>query len=390
MGKEGLDIMLEWLLLPLMVSAAAFIPKGKMKDEKKIQMVFVNRNVGIKRAGSEPEYPKLVRTEKHLNKTTYVYSLPIGLPSEVMEILEAPIKEVLNKEVEWEFKDGMLHIHVFEEGLPERWDFTEDLLRYGTWEVPVGKNGHGILYHDFEKYPHVIMGGTTRFGKTVLLKGMFASLLMNQPENAVFYILDLKGGLEFARYEHLPQVAGFASNVIEACEMLAKISKELKEREKMFRESHWNNIVHTPYKQRIFIIVDEGAELSPKFVAKPLVKYAEACMLMLGEIARIGGGLGYRLIYCTQYPVKDAVPMQVKINVVTRISFIVSEQVGSMVILDSSGAEALPALPGRCIYKVEKKRIVQAPYITDEMIFHMLERRNCQKGEINHNGQETR
>ena len=80
-----------------------------------------------------------------------------------------------------------------------------------------------------------------------------------------------------------------------------------------------------------------------------------------------------RLIYATQYPTKEAVPMQVKMNIVARMSFICASRVASQVLLDDVGAEDLPSIPGRAIYMVEKKRTVQVPYIDDKMIYKMME-----------------
>lgn len=145
-----------------------------------------------------------------------------------------------------------------------------------------------------------------------------------------------------------------------------------------FREKGYTNIIDTPIKKRTFIIVDKGAELSPNIVKdRNSKKFAEFCQASLSEIARIGGGLGYRLIYATQYPTKEAVPMQVKMNIVARISFICASQVASRVLLDEMGAEDLPSIPGRAIYLVEKKRTVQVPYIDDKMMFKMMEDYNA-------------
>src|SRR5205085_12425820 len=99
------------------------------------------------------------------------------------------------------------------------------------------------------------------------------------------------------------------------------------------------------------------------------------CQAALSEIARIGGGLGYRLIYATQYPTKEAVPMQVKMNIVARLSFVCASRIASQVLLDEVGGEDLPSIPGRAIYLVEKKRTVQVPYIDDKMMFKMMEER---------------
>jgi DNA segregation ATPase FtsK/SpoIIIE, S-DNA-T family len=379
--------MIEWLLIPSVIAGAALIPKGKMSDEKKIKRIFENRKIQI---GKE-EKPRLINKETTNFGMTYCYSLPIGIPHEIMVSLEDAIKEALNKEIEWEFKNGYLLIHVYESKLPESWDYDETLIREGTWEIPVGKNHQGIIYHDFDKYQHILCGGTTRYGKTVLLKNVMGTLLLNQPEHVNIYILDLKGGLEFTRYEKFPQVKRVASNLQEACEVLIDISKQIKEREELFRANCWSNIVETPIKERTFIIVDEGSELSPKFVHPKLRKYADACMLVLSEIARISGGLGFRLIYCTQYPVKDAVPMSVKVNIVSRISFTVPEQVASQVILDESGAEDLPTIPGRAIYKVAKSKVLQVPYVDDRRLMEMLGGNTSANGrkEVGENGEDT-
>jgi S-DNA-T family DNA segregation ATPase FtsK/SpoIIIE len=172
---------MEWLALPTILAGAAFIPKRKMKDEKKIQLIFENRKVAVKR-GESLQYPKLKRKKAHDTYTTYLYSLPLGIPSESIELLLPAIKDGLNKEIEYEFENGMLKIYVYETELPKKWDYDKGLIRPKTWEVPVGKNHKGILYHDFDKYPHLLMGGVTRFGKTVCLKEMFHTLLMNQPD----------------------------------------------------------------------------------------------------------------------------------------------------------------------------------------------------------------
>jgi len=352
---------IEWIL-PVMVVVAALVPVKSKSDKQIIREVFERTSISIKK-GESVLNPKLVDSREG----KYVYSLPIGLSSEFMENIELAMKEALNKEIEWEFKNGFLHLNVFDDKLPSKWDFTTD-LKTDTWEVPVGKNHHGVLYHDFDKYPHMLVGGTTRFGKTVFLKVLLASLLLNKKEHVSFHFLDLKGGLEFNRYQHLNQVKPVASDLLEACRTLDGIVEDLKEREQFFKEKGISNIVDTNIQKRTFIIVDEAAELSPKLVSKEHKKYAEYCMNCLGQIARIGGALGYRLIYATQYPTREAVPGQIKMNMVARLAFKMPESMGSRVILDETGAEELEAIPGRALYKVENKREVQVPYISDKTL----------------------
>lgn len=366
--------MIEWLAAPLLIAGAALIPKQKMSDRKKIDTVFKNRNVGIKK-GDNVQYPKFISKTDKISHTTYIYTLPLGIPSDAIETLIPAFSEALNKEVETEF-DSILKIRVFHGKLPEKWNYDDTLLRPGTWEVPIGKNHTGVLYHDFEKYCHLLNGGVTRFGKTVFMKEVLHTLILNNPDDVEVYILDLKAGLEFYKYKSLPQIKEVACDVYESAEVLSQITEELKQKEHMFRDEGYSNIIDTPIKKRTFIFVDEGAELSPAIVkTKEAKKYAEFCQAALSEIARIGGGLGYRLIYATQYPTREAVPMQVKMNIVARLSFICASQVASRVLLDEIGAESLPSIPGRAIYLVEKKRIVQVPYIDDKTTFKSFNER---------------
>ena len=365
--------MIEYLLLPAVAIGAALIPKKRMKDKVKITKILENANVGITKGEHTIMFPKLIREYHKETYSTYIYSLPFGMHSDDFVKVLPAISEGINKEVEFEFKDGVFKLFVYHLSLPEKWDYNETLLRKNTWTFPVGKNHKGIIYHDFEKYQHLLVGGVTRYGKTVLLKDILTSILLNNPNDAEFYIIDLKGGLEFYKYKALPQVKEVACDIYEAAALLNQLKEQLQEDEKYFRANMYTNITETPIKKRKFVIVDESAQLSPTmYVDKNLKAYANIATNCLGELARISGGLGYRVIIATQYPVKEAVPPIVKANIVARIAFICANNVASRVILDETGAEDLPAIAGRCIYLLEKQHILQVPYLDDKKMFKMM------------------
>lgn len=247
------------------------------------------------------------------------------------------------------------------------WDYKKKHLYEGSWLVPVGKK-RKVMYHNFDHYPHMLIGGATRMGKTIFLKNIFASLILSNPDRVRIIILDLKGGLEFWKYRDLPQVNKVATNLIESCKALDHVYRLIKLEEERYRKNNWTNITETPIKERTFIIVDESAELSPKLVPKEFKKYAELAQVYLGEIARIGGGLGFRLILATQYPSRESVSMNVKMNMMARVAFRMPDMVGSRVILDEAGAEVLEPVPGRAIYKLAQSHEIQCPYINDKQI----------------------
>lgn len=110
------------------------------------------------------------------------------------------------------------------------------------------------------------------------------------------------------------------------------------------KDRHYTNVVETSIKERSFIIVDEGAELCPdKSMKKEQQRLLGACQQMLSHIARIGGALGFRLIFCTQYPTGDTLPRQVKQNSDAKLGFRLPTQTASSVVIDEPGLESIKA-----------------------------------------------
>ncbi|WP_199426568.1 FtsK/SpoIIIE domain-containing protein [Thermaerobacillus caldiproteolyticus] len=365
--------MWELFSIPIVSSATALWIGTRKNDRNKtaIDKVFKNMKVGAIE-GKEFVYPKLIKKEQHDNFDRYTYRVPVGLPSKVLEPLQEIISATLDAPVEIKFKKW-LYVDVFRSTIP---DFVryEDAPDQKGWVVPLGKNEKGWGFHDFDKTPHCTIAGTTRFGKTVMLKNMMTYLIEHHPDNVEFLILDMKGGLEFGRYRQLRQVVEVASDPFEAYEALQEVQQFMAQRMIEFHEKGWSNIVHTPLKERLFVIVDEGAQLTPeKHMDKIMRGTLAACQHILGEIARIGGALGVRLIFCTQYPTSDTLPRQIKQNADLKITFRLPAGYASMVAIDDYGAEKLPSdIKGRAIIKTHEMTTVQAPFIDDKEMMKRL------------------
>jgi DNA segregation ATPase FtsK/SpoIIIE, S-DNA-T family len=364
----------ELLAIPVLAGSAAILAgvKNKHKEERVIDTVFRNLKVGAVE-GKEFVYPKLVAAEQKGYCVRYVYRVPLGLPKKALEPVEEILAATLDRPVEVTFKKW-LYIDVFHSEIPKKVLYHEVPDMKG-WVVPLGRNEKGWIFHDFDKTPHCTIAGTTRFGKTVMLKNMMTYLIEHHPEDVEFLILDMKGGLEFGRYRNLKQVIEVSSNPFEAFEALRIVQTFMEQRMREFRQNGWSNIVDTSIKKRLFVIVDEGAQLAPdKFMTKEQKDMLAACQHILGEVARIGGALGIRLIFCTQYPTSDTLPRQIKQNSDLKISFRLPAGYASMVAIDDYGAEELPSdTPGRAIIKTHEKKIVQVPYITDDEMMKRLE-----------------
>jgi DNA segregation ATPase FtsK/SpoIIIE, S-DNA-T family len=366
--------MFELLAIPVLAGSAAILSgvKNKQKEKRVIDTVFRNFKVGAVE-GKEFVYPKLVATEQKDYCVRYVYRVPLGLPKKVLEPVEEILATTLDSPVEVTFKKW-LYIDVFHSEIPKKVLYHEVPDMKG-WVVPLGRNEKGWIFHDFDKTPHCTISGTARFGKTVMLKNMMTYLIEHHPDDAEFIIIDLKGGLEFEKYRDLKQVIEVASDPTEAFEALRIVHMIMEQSMAEFKKNGWTNIVDTPLRKRLFIIVDEGAQLAPdKFMTKAQKDMLAACQYTLAEVARVAGALGMRLIFCTQYPTSDTLPRQIKQNADLKVTFRLPAGYASMVAIDDYGAEELPSdIKGRAIIKTHEKKIVQVPYISDEEMAKRLE-----------------
>lgn len=365
--------MLPLLLIPATFLTVAYFYQSKgMSDKKKIATFFEIAKICVQHK-DELQYPIFIKEIEDDISMNYVYKLPLGVPSQLIKKLAEVLEEGLYKPVKISFRQRELHIRVFKQQIPEMWNWSRNLLKEHTWRVMMGKALDKHVYHDFEKTPHMCVAGMTRFGKTVFLKNVMTSLILQQPQHVNFFIIDLKEGLEFSPYKELSQVVEVVENPEQALEMLAKVREKMVKQTEVMKKSYFTNIIDTSIKERCFIVVDEGANLCPtQGLPKKQRDLLFMCQEMLSEIARIGGGLGFRLIFCTQYPTSDTLPRQIKQNADAKLGFRLPTAVASQVALDEPGLEDLPSLPGRALFKTDRTEEIQVPYLKDKDMWNLL------------------
>ncbi|WP_427036614.1 FtsK/SpoIIIE domain-containing protein [Cytobacillus pseudoceanisediminis] len=275
----------------------------------------------------------------------------------------------LNKELEMEY-DGMLKIRVYNEGLQEKYDLTQEIMRKcKPWHVALGRTLNGQVDHDFESGPHLLIGGATDMGKSNILNVIINTLLHNHADEVKFTLIDLKGGLEFGVYENIKQVQNFAADVFDAKTALENVQAEMSKTFDMLRRTGKKNVKQAGIKERHFVIIDESAELASEGeVDREIKKLKIECENLIKDIARRGRASGIRLLYCTQYPTAETVSSQVKRNLITRICLPVDTSTASGVVLDEGGAEKLPLIQGRSIYKRNRTKVMQSYFIDEDLI----------------------
>ncbi|WP_096269419.1 FtsK/SpoIIIE domain-containing protein [Paucisalibacillus globulus] len=335
---------------------------------------------------------RIYRKTKHKNHTEYVYKVPLGLSFQQFKDVEqkfidglnnksrpdlnlANLKNIdwkgdvvkqlkdiiqnrvkLDKKIEMEF-DGMLKIRVYEKGLEKLYLFDEKMLgKVRGWKVPIGFTYKDFILHDFEERPHMIVAGATGFGKSEFVKLLISVLVSNKPDQVRFHLIDLKGGAELGPFRDMKQAINFGRNVKEAKVVLEAIQEDMNNKLEYLFEKGFKDIKRAGQKERDFIVIDEAADLD------------DECKELVTDISRRGRAAGYRLIYTTQYPTNETLPSQVRANIGARVCFRLETGAQSRAVLDENGAEDIPEIEGRAIFRRVRNYIVQTPYMEEEMI----------------------
>lgn len=393
------------------IAFKAFLKKnGTMANESgKIQRIFSLAGLNVK-DGKETLTTQLKKKKEHEWGMEYRYKIPYGRSFEdyvrKINVLESGlsnprqkitfedlkalkdvpldadiidnIKSVFTKrmshkkEIELSF-DGMLILKIYNSPLPTQVPFKTAQ----GWKFNVGqiRENNQIITHDFEKIPHFVIGGTSRYGKSNLINSIIASLLLQKPNDVKFHLIDLKGGIELCDYENIKQTVSLAYEPEQALETLKNACEAMREMQMTLKRMGKKKVQDTGIKTRHFIIIDEVGELNPsEGVGKEDKALKQQCQTYMSQISRLGAGLGFRLILATQYPVGDTIPRNCKANADAKLSFRVQSEVASRVALDEGGAEKLPDIVGRAIYQTGiGRRILQTPLIMPEDIERAIE-----------------
>jgi DNA segregation ATPase FtsK/SpoIIIE, S-DNA-T family len=375
--------------------------KGEGNDSMKINKIFALSGLNVK-DGSQTLTAQQLKKKNYDWGTEYRYRIPLGRSFEDYVAKQSVIESGINtrsvkiqlkdlrglkldrniiqnikglytkklthrKEIELSY-DGVLIIRVYNEPLPEQVEFTAGK----GWKVVFGatRDRNKLIFHDFEKIPHICFGGATRYGKSNLINCIITSLLIQQPDNVKFHLIDLKGGVELCDYENIKQTVSIAYEPEKALETLENAYHLMKSKQDVLRKAGKKKVEDAGITERHFIIIDEVGELNPdEAVSREEKALKKECQKYMSQISRLGAGLGFRLILATQYGTGDIIPRQCKQNSDAKLCFRVQSGTASRVVLDSDGAEALPKIKGRAIYQMADERvIVQTPLITPEVI----------------------
>ena len=196
---------------------------------------------------------------------------------------------------------------------------------------------------DLAQMPHLLIAGATGSGKSVCINAITACLLLyNTPEDLRLIMVDPKM-VELSNFNGIPHL--LVPVVVEVERVVATlkwVTNEMDRRYRVFSTAGarnldvYNQALSTRGEARlpcIVVIIDELADL--------MMVAADQVERSICRIAQLARATGIHLVIATQRPSVDVVTGLIKANFPARISFAVTSQVDSRVILDTGGAEKL-------------------------------------------------
>ena len=312
-------------------------PMGANKISEHLQCIGL-----VNHAGEPPILIDKRRNRQYKNCTVMVFEAH-GLPLYIWENKRKEIESALNLNIA-KLEEGknkrriLLHVVPAKTILSQSLHWSDTYLMKESFLLRIGESLIGPVTINLAKIPHVLLGGSTGSGKSLLLKVILMQCIK---KGANVYISDFKGGVDFPAIWH--QKCRFITSATELIGILDNITKELEERKKQFaligcaNVDEYNRLNDKPLS-RIIFACDEVAELLDKNglskEKKDIVSNIES---KLSTIARQGRAFGIHLILATQRPDATIIPGQIRNNIDCRICGR-ADNVLSQIILDSTDA----------------------------------------------------
>lgn len=328
------------------------------------------RRVGLVNHAGEAPFPVASWRDKENPRVTVMEFETCGVPLSEWEDKREKIETALNLYVAKitegsEKRRVLLYTAPLTCALPPVIHWQGQYLRGKDFELVMGESMMGPVTVNLAQIPHILLGGSTGSGKSILLKLL---LIQAVKKNALVYIADFKGGVDFPGVWH--RKCRIITDKAELLEFLTTLAKTLEDRKMSFRAAGCANI--SQYNERcggncdrIIFACDEVAELLDKTgLSKEDKEQVAQIENKLSVIARQGRAFGIHLILATQRPDATILTGQIRNNIDCRVCGR-ADSVLSQIILDSGdAAERIPKdAQGR--FLIHDGTIFQA-YLFDE------------------------
>ena len=266
-----------------------------------------------------------------------------GIPLKTWRERQADIETALGVTiVNMKYSHGNQRVLLYtvpaEDDLPKLLLWQDAYLLKEDFALALGQSYTGPVVINLADIPHILLGGSTGSGKSVLLKALIMQALKKGAEIA---IADFKGGVDFPFAWREECHMCFDEKTL--LELLEQYVATLNDRKRLFSEAglpnlHEYNKIMGARQPRYILACDEIAEVLDKTgltkEQKELVNQIES---RLSVIARQGRAFGIHLILATQRPDANILSGQIRNNINCRVCGR-ADNILSQIILDTTAA----------------------------------------------------
>ena len=317
-------------------------PFGRRMAKGQLQSIGLTNH-----AGMVPELLRKKRDKAHPRVTIWEFrnqSIPLAEWEDNRAAIEAALDISIIKMTYGKGKSRVLVYAVPAQiDLPEILCWKDKYLSPESFVLVLGESLLGPVTVNLAHIPHILLGGSTGSGKSVLLKLL---LMQAMKKGARVYIADFKGGVDFPPLWNRDCRICFEET--DLLGLLTDLVAELERRKEIFRTAGCSSI-DTYNKstgenlQRIIFACDEVAEVLDKTGAdaerKKLLAQIEN---RLSTIARQGRAFGIHLILATQRPDASIIPGQIRNNMDFRVCGRADSVLSSIILDNTDAADLIP------------------------------------------------
>ena len=324
------------------VTILMLLPLGKRTVQEQL------RSVGL--VNHSDEAPELKRrTKDKTNPRISIWEFTSqGIPLKIWKDKQAAIETALDITIV-NIKNGsgksrvLLYAVPAISDLPDMIQWNDKYISRQSFVLNLGESFTGPVMVDLAKVPHILLGGSTGSGKSVLLKLLLMQAIR---KGADVCIADFKGGVDFPPAWHKSCRMCFEEQ--STLELLTELTEELERRKQLFASAGLPNIDsynaerEEKLKRHIFAC-DEIAEMLDKTgLTKEQKETVTKIESRLSMIARQGRAFGIHLILATQRPDANILSGQIRNNINCRICGRADNILSQIILDNTAAAEQIP------------------------------------------------
>ena len=207
----------------------------------------------------------------------------------------------------------------------------------------LGESLLGPVKVNLAHIPHILLGGSTGSGKSILLKLLLMQALH---KGAEIFIADFKGGVDFLPIWHYKCWMCF--NECDLLKMLTDLVDALERRKKLFLAAgcanidEYNKTCEDHLKRWIFACDEVAEVLDRSGRSKEEKEMLSQIESKLATIARQGRAFGIHLILATQRPDATVIPGQIRNNIDFRVCGRADNVLSQIILDNTSAADQIP------------------------------------------------